>query len=72
VRTVRNRFLEARTARDIDGQVTKILRGLGNPKGPIDLDDVRALLKLDRGYYSSTSDSWLKEKISKAKIAGSS
>lgn len=70
MRTVRNRFLEARTARDIDGQVTKILRGLGNPKGPIDLDDVRALLKLDRQYYSSTNDSWLQEKISKAKIAG--
>jgi hypothetical protein len=70
VRTVRNRFLEARTARDIDAQVTKILRGLSNPTIPIDLDDVRALLKLDRQYYSSVNDSWLQEKISKAKIAG--
>lgn len=70
MRTVRNRFLEARTARDIDAQVTKILRGLGNPTTPIVLDDVRALLELDRQYYSSTNDSWLQEKISKAKIAG--
>ncbi len=68
--TVRNRFLETRTARDIDTQVTKILRGLGNPTGPLDLDQVRALLKLDRQYYSSTNDSWLREKISKAKVAG--
>lgn len=70
MRTVRNRFLEARTARDIDAQVTKILRGLGNPTTPIVLDDVRALLELDRQYYSSTNESWLQEKISKAKIAG--
>ena len=70
MRTVRNRFLEARTARDIDAQVTKILRGLGSPTTPIVLDDVRGLLELDRQYYSSTNDSWLREKISKAKIAG--
>jgi hypothetical protein len=70
VRTVRNRFLEARSARDIDAQVTKILRGLGNPTGPIDLDEVRSLLELDRHYYSSTNDGLLREMISKAKIAG--
>ena len=34
------------------------------------LDEVRALLELDRRYYSSTNDSWLREKISTAKIAG--
>ena len=70
MRTVRNRFLEARSARDIDAQVTKILRGLGNPTGPIDLDEVRSLLELDRHYYSSTNDELLREMISKAKIAG--
>jgi hypothetical protein len=70
VRTVRNRFLEARSARDIDAQVTKILRGLGNPTSPIDLDEVRSLLELDRHYYSSTNDGLLREMISKAKIAG--
>jgi hypothetical protein len=70
VRTIRNRFLEARTARDIDAQITKILRGLGNPTGPIELADVRALLQLDRQYYSSTNDGLLRELISKAKVAG--
>lgn len=70
MRTIRNRFLETKTARDIDAQVSKILRGLGNPQGPIDLADVRELLELDREYYSSTDDSGLREFISKAWIAG--
>lgn len=70
MRTIKNSFLETRTARDIDAQVSKILRGLGNPTGPIVLDDVRALLDLDRHYYSSTNDGLLHEIVSKAKVAG--
>jgi hypothetical protein len=70
VRTIKNSFLETRTARDIDTQVSKILRGLGNPTKPIVLDDVRALLELDRQFYSSTNDGLLREMVSKAKIAG--
>jgi hypothetical protein len=70
VRPIKNRFLEERTARDIDAQVTKILRGLGNPTCPIELAAVRELLKLDRQYYSSTDDSLLREMVSKAMIAG--
>jgi hypothetical protein len=70
VRTIKNRFLETRTARDIDIQVSKILRGLGKPTGPIELAQVRDLLKLDRQFYSSTNDGFLREVVSKAKIAG--
>jgi hypothetical protein len=70
VRPVKNRFLEARTARDIDALVTKILRDLGQPTSPIDLAEVRELLKLDRQYYSSTEDGLLKEMVSKVKVAG--
>jgi hypothetical protein len=70
VSTIRNRFLEAKTASDIDSQVSKILRGLGSPQRPVDLAEVRALLKLDRQYYSSTNDSALREIISRVKIAG--
>jgi Zn-dependent peptidase ImmA (M78 family) len=70
VRTIKNRFLEVRTARDIDAQVAKILRGLGNPTGPIILDEVRELLNLDRKYYSSVDDGFLQEIVSKVKIAG--
>jgi hypothetical protein len=67
---MRNRFLDSRTARDIDLQVGKILRGLGNPEPPIELDDVFELLKLDRQYYSTQDDSALREFFSKAVIAG--
>jgi hypothetical protein len=53
---------------DIDAQVRKVLRGLGNPEPPIRLDDVRELLRLDRHYYSSTDDGALREFVSKVKI----
>jgi hypothetical protein len=56
---VKNVSLGHRTIADIDGQVTKVLRGLGNPEPPVDLRLVRELLKLDRGYYSTTDDSLL-------------
>lgn len=67
---MRNRFLDPRTARDIDLQVSKILRGLGNPEPPIVLADVFDLLNLDRQYYSTKDDSALREFFSKAVIAG--
>lgn len=70
MRTVKNRFLEANTVRDIDAQVSKILRGLGSPTGPIDLADVRTLLELDRHYYSSQDDSALREFASRMIVAG--
>ena len=53
---------------EIDTQVDKVLRGLGNPEPPVSLDTVRELLRLDRQYYSSTDDSALREFISKVKI----
>jgi hypothetical protein len=65
---MRNRFLDDRTARDIDILVAKILRGLGNPEPPLVLDDVRALQTLDRHYYSSVDDGPLREFVSRAYI----
>jgi hypothetical protein len=65
---MRNTFLDARTARDIDAVVAKIIKGLGNPEPPLILDDVRALQKLDRQYYSSVDDGPLREFISRAYI----
>jgi len=67
---MRNVSLGPRTVADIDGQVDKVLRGLGSPEPPIDLRVVRELLKLDRGYYSTTDDSLLRETFSKLKVAG--
>jgi hypothetical protein len=65
---LRNLHLRKTTAADIDRQVTKVLRGLGNPKPPLCLDDVRELLKLDREYNSKTSDGILRETVSRLKV----
>ncbi|KMO35016.1 peptidase, partial [Methylobacterium variabile] len=67
---MRNVNLGKRTVADIDGQVAKVLRGLGSPEPPINLHIVRDLLKLDRGYYSTTDDSLLKEMFSRLKVGG--
>lgn len=67
---MRNRFLPDRQRTEIDAQVSKILRGLANPEPPLDLSQVRALLRLDVGYYSSTDDSALREFVSRVRVAG--
>jgi hypothetical protein len=67
---VKNLDFGRRTVADIDGQVTKTLRGLGNPEPPFDLRVVPDLLMLDRGYYSTADDSLLRETFSRMKVAG--
>jgi hypothetical protein len=67
---VKNVSLRARTIADLNGQVAKVLRGLEYPEPPIDLRVVRELLKLDRGYYSTTDDGLLRETFSKLKVGG--
>jgi hypothetical protein len=66
---VKNAFLSAPTAADIEDQVEKILRGLGNPEPPLRLDDVRALLKLDRQYYTTNDAGLMAETLSRLRIA---
>jgi hypothetical protein len=65
-----NILLRERTARDIDEQVAKVLRGLGNPDPPVSLDEVRDLLRLDRDYYSSSEDGALGEVAHRLLVAG--
>ena len=67
---LRNIILSRGTASDIDRQVNKVLKALGSPEPPLKLDDVREILKLDRRYYSTTDDSFLRETISKLTVAG--
>jgi hypothetical protein len=67
---VQNIILRDVTAQDIDAQVTKVLRGLGNPEPPLRLEEVRELLRLDRHYYSSTDDGVLREVVSRLMVAG--
>ena len=49
---VRNRIISARTARDIDSRVERVLRGLAHPEPPLRLEDVRELLEIDRVFYT--------------------
>lgn len=67
---MKNLRLGSRAVADIDSQVAKVLRGLGNPEPPLDLRTVRELLKLDRGYYSTTDDGLLRETLSRLRVAG--
>lgn len=55
---------------ELDEHVRRILRDLGNPPPPLNLDDVRSLLRLDKKYYSTNDDSFLKEIIHVMHIAG--
>lgn len=54
--------------RDIDRQVAKLLRDLGDPKPPLSLDLVRELLLLDRAYYSSTVEGGLTGFVHRLKV----
>jgi Zn-dependent peptidase ImmA (M78 family) len=67
---LKNIFLREQTARDINDLVAKVLRDLGNPEPPLNLELVRELLRLDRHYYSSTDDSALREVAHRLVIAG--
>ncbi len=65
---MKNRPIDPFAAQDIEDQVDKVLRGLGNPEPPLDLRDVRELLKLDLQFYSSTNTGPLREFVSKVKL----
>ena len=66
---MKNQFLSSATSADIEEQVEKILRGLGNPEPPLRLEDVRDLLKLDRQYYTTNDAGLMAETISRLRIA---
>lgn len=47
--------------RQINAQVQRLLRDLGNPEPPLKLEDVRQLLSLDLQYYCSTDPGLIAE-----------
>jgi len=65
---MKNSPIDPLAAQDITVQVGKVLRRLGRPEPPLDLRDVRELLKLDRQFFSSTNTGPLQEFISKMKV----
>ena len=66
----KNKILRPRTLSDIDHRVERVLRGLGDPEPPLQLSQVRELLKLDRSFYTSNDPTLLQETISRIRIAG--
>ena len=65
---MKNEPIDPYAVQDIQGQIDKVLRGLANPEPPLDLRDVRELLKLDLQFYSSTNTGPLREFVSKVKV----
>lgn len=67
---MKNVILTPFEAEDLRSQAEKVLRGLGNPEPPLDLESVYELLRLDRQFYSTTNDGAVREFVSRVKIAG--
>ena len=64
----KNRFLPDKTATDIDGHIERVLRGLGNPDPPLELSEVRELLKLDRAFYTADDPGATREMVSRIRV----
>lgn len=67
---MKNVILTPFEAEDLRSQAQKVLRGLGNPEPPLDLESIYELLRLDRQFYSTTDDGAVREFVSRVKIAG--
>jgi hypothetical protein len=67
---LRNVYLADRTSADIDARVARVLRDMGDPEPPLQLEIVRDLLRLDRQYYSLGDESATREFVHKLKMAG--
>lgn len=53
----KNKILRPRTLLDIDNKVERVLLDLSRPEPPLDLNQVRELLRLDLGYYTADDPS---------------
>lgn len=65
----KNVVISPKTAADIEQRVDRVIRGLGNPEPPLELDDVRELLRLDRRFYTADDTSAVGEVVSKIRVA---
>lgn len=65
----KNFLIKDKTAHDIDSRVERVLRGLGNPEPPLELEQVRELLKLDKAFYTADDPSIVRETVSRIRVA---
>ncbi len=66
----KNKILTSRNQADIDRRIERVLIDLGNPEPPLKIEDVRELLKIDFGYYSSSDPGLLQETVHRLKMGG--
>jgi uncharacterized protein DUF955 len=64
----KNHLLRPKTMQDIDQRIERVLRGLGNPEPPLQLEDVRELLKLDRVFYRADDPGLMRETVSRIRV----
>jgi hypothetical protein len=57
-------------ADDIRKIISRVLRDLGSPEPPLNLSQVRALLNLNIGYYSTANTTLLQDIAARIKVAG--
>lgn len=55
---------------DIRAIVARVLSDLGAPEPPLSLENVRALLELDREYYSTANTTFLQDVAHRIRVAG--
>lgn len=67
---MKNLFVNARSAADIDRSVSKILADLKSVEPPLELALVRELLDLDLGFFTSESEGFLQTSVHRIKVAG--
>jgi hypothetical protein len=65
---VKNSFINAKSAHDIDGQIDRIHRDIGYSGGKVELSAVRELLKLDLRYYQLDDPGLIDEVLHKLKV----
>jgi hypothetical protein len=65
---MKNFILQEPVRLKIEARVDRILRELGNPPPPLKLEDVRALLQLNREYFTGDDDSLISRALSRLKI----
>lgn len=65
-----NRLIPASSVSDIDERVDRLLRGLGNPDPPIQLEEVRDLLQLDRAFYTADDPGLVDLVVNRLRVAG--
>jgi len=64
-----NIILPAKTENDIDKRVERVLKTLGNPEPPLNLADVREILKLNLAFFHANDPGMASEVISKIRVA---